>query len=179
MLAIAGVAAGMQRLGGEDLEQDRAERVDIGARRRGDALDLLGRHVARRAEHRAGLGPVAEGVDLGVARRSPVVGEHARDAPVEHVDLAVVAEHDVRGLEIAVHDAARVRELDREADVDERAQQRLERPAIRQALGERDAREPLHREVRLALRIGAELVHRHDRRVIEARLDPRLAQEPR
>src|SRR6185295_8129078 len=50
------------------------------------------------------------------------VAERPRDAPVEDVDLAEVAEHDVRRLEIAVHDAAAVRELDREADVDERAQ---------------------------------------------------------
>ena len=62
------------------------------------------------------------------AKLSRVVSrEHARDAPVEHVDLAEIAEHDVRGLEIAMDDAARVRELDREADVGERAQQALAR----------------------------------------------------
>ena len=54
---------------------------------------------------------------------------------------------------------------------------RLGSGAVEQ-LGERDAGEPLHREVRPAVAVAAELVDRHDRRVIEARLDPRLAQEP-
>ena len=113
------------------------------------------------------------------SRGSPV--DDARDAPVEHVHLAVVAEHDVRRLEIAVDDAARVRELDREAHVDERAQQRAGSgaPARASLLGERDAGEPLHREERAARLVDAELVDRDDRRVIEAGLDPRLAQEPR
>ena len=103
----------MQRLAGEDLEQDRAERVDVGRRCRPScAAHLLGRHVAGRAEHRAGLRRAVERSAVAdreaASSRSPV--EHARDAPVEHVDLAEVAEHDVRRLEIAMDDAARVRE---------------------------------------------------------------------
>ena len=78
--------------------------------------------------------------------------------------------------------AARVRELDREADVGERAQQalpeRLGVGASRGSVGERRAGELLHREERLAVAVAAELVDRHDRRVIEPALDLRLAQEP-
>ena len=158
------------------------------ARRRRPRLDvvaahLLGRHVARRAERSRRRSVPSSSASTSPASRRALAcrSSDARDAPVEHVDLAEVAEHDVRRLEIAMDDAARVRELDREADVDERAQaaaaagRRLRRARLR----ERDAGEPLHREVRPAVRVGAELVHRDDRRVLEPRLDPRLAQEPR
>ena len=104
-----------------------------------------------------------------------------------------------------MHHAARVREVDREADIDERAQQRLRDgrrcEAAGQAIGQHDRvarqrrlrelarlrqlrlqrgpREALHREVRPAVGVAPELVDRHDRGMVEARLDPRLAQEPR
>ena len=45
-------------------------------------------------------------------------------------------------------------------------------------VGERRAGQPLHREVRRAL-VAAEVVHRHDARVLEPALDLRLAEEPR
>jgi len=102
----------VQRLERDELEQDRAQRVDVGGR--ADAariVDLLGRHVAGRAEERARAGDVARGVarrDRGV-----VLGfvDDLREAPVEHVDLAVIAEHDVRWLEVAVHHSLVVRML--------------------------------------------------------------------
>jgi hypothetical protein len=43
-----------------------------------------------------------------------------RDAPVEHVYLAEIAEHDVVGFEIAMDHTAAMRELDGEAHVGER-----------------------------------------------------------
>ena len=76
-------------------------------------------------------------------------------------------------------DAALVRELDREAHVDERAQQRLHRPALAELVVHRHADEPLHREVRRAVGVDVQLVHGDDGRVIEPRLDARLAKEPR
>ena len=62
---------------GHRLEQQHARRVDIGARIDvAGAADLLGRHVRRRAEQRAGLR----------ARRSIVqAGRELRDAEVEHL----------------------------------------------------------------------------------------------
>ena len=114
--------------------------------------------------------------------------EHAREPPVEHVDLAEVAEHDVRRLEIAMDDAARVGELDREADVDEPREDLAAWPllahglllrAIREHIGERRAGQSLHHEVRVAVPIDAEIVDRHDRRMLEPTLDVRLAKESR
>jgi hypothetical protein len=48
-------------------------------------------------------------------------------APVHHVDLAVAADHDVVGLEVAVHDAAAVRERQRVAHLDEALQDECSR----------------------------------------------------
>ena len=107
------------------------------------AADLFGRHVAGRAEDRAGGRAVVVVIDIvgGAVVAALRVGDDARDAPVEHVDLAVVAEHDVRRLEIAMDDAARVRELDREADVDERARAAAARgSSCVRRFAERDAR---------------------------------------
>ena len=78
-----------------------------------------------------------------------------------------------------MHDAARVREVDREAHVDERAQQRRARRRIADLVAHRDPGEAFHREVRRAVGGAPEVVDRHDRRMFEPRLDPRLAQEPR
>src|SRR3569832_2362984 len=170
--------ASVLRLAGEHLEQDRAERVDIGrsARLHGP-LELLRRHVARRAEQLALLD--VEAVDVVAMDLGDRLADDAREPPIEHVDYAEVAEHHVRGLEIAVDDAARVRELDREADIGERAQQaRPRRDRALHQLRQRDAGEPLHREERAASVVGAEVVDRRDRGMIEPRLDPRLAQEP-
>ena len=127
-----GLSAVVQRLQREDLEEDRAERVDVGARVDAIALaaDLLGRHVPRRADHRAVCGAARQSRDGRLEAwprsRSTLAGglrtsssrrrRSLREPPVEHVDLAEVAEHDVRRLEIAVEHAARVRERDREAD---------------------------------------------------------------
>ncbi len=133
----------MQRLTGEDLEQQRAQRVDVGGWTDVVAFHLFGRHEPGRAENDADTGLVrGQRVEVdrsGDRRRAPRL-EHARDAPVEHVDIVEVAEHHVRWLEIAMHDVARVRTLDREAHVDERTQQRLlrERPRL-EVLGERAA----------------------------------------
>ena len=117
--------AGVQRLAGEDLEQDRAERVDVGAPRRASARRaLLGRHVAGRAEHAAGRSVATRAVVAARGRRRAVgAADDARDAPVEHVDLAESPSMMFAGLRSRWIDAARVRELDREAHVDERAQQ--------------------------------------------------------
>ncbi len=180
-----GFTARMQWFAREDLEQDRTERVDVCGGRDVAAAHLLRRHVPWRAEDRA-LGRVAvlavDGLILHHHHRRgrpEAIGEHARHAPIDHIDLAEVAEHDVRGLEIAVNHAARVRELDREAHVDERPEERLDRRAIREPLPQSLAGEALHGEVRATLGVGAELVDWNDRRVIEAGLDPCFAQEPR
>jgi hypothetical protein len=87
-----------------------AERPDVGA-----PVDvaprhhLLRAHVLRRAEHRPGLGGVIGVLDLGDAEV-----EHLDDAPV----VAPIGEEQVRGLEVAVDDAERMRLGDRVGSLD-------------------------------------------------------------
>ncbi len=112
-----------------------------------------------------------------------------RDPPVEDVHLAVVAEHHVRGLEVAVEDAPRVGEVHRQAHRRERREQLAQaelardlRVAVAQAadhLLERHALQALHREVRAAVLVEPEVVHRDDRGVLELALDAALAEEAR
>ena len=109
---IAEAVAVERALAGEALERDDAERPEVGAVvDRLVALSLLGAHVVRRAEDRAGARracppPSRRALDLG-------------DAEVEHLgDLVVLVadEEDVLRLEIAVHDARLVRALQRARD---------------------------------------------------------------
>jgi hypothetical protein len=96
---------------GDDLVQDRAERVDVGALV-DDAVvpGLFGRHVSGRTAAIAGALVLAE-----------------CHAPVEDHDLAVGADQDVRRLEVAVDDALAVGVLGDLADLDEVAEQAAER----------------------------------------------------
>ena len=109
------------------------------------------------------------------------------EPPVEQVHLAEIAEHDVARLEVAVEHAARVGEGDGLADLAERAEQAALRVgrghrgvALLEAahdLGERLPVEALHREEGRLVGPDAEVVHGHDRRVLELALHPRLALE--
>ena len=76
--------------------------------RGGVAGDLLGAHVAERAEQLAGLGPAGGRAQVGVGG--------AGDAEVEHLGLAGLVHQDVAGLEVAVDDALVVGVLHRVAD---------------------------------------------------------------
>ena len=81
---------------GEQLVDHRPQRVEIGAAVDRLAGQLLGRHVAGRAEHQAGA-------------RSAAVG-HAGDAEVHHSHrVAGGVDHDVGRLDVAVHHALAVR----------------------------------------------------------------------
>ena len=124
-------------------------------------------------------------------------GQDLGDAPVHHVDLTVVADHDVVGLEVAVADAAAVRERDRVEDLEEHVEQPeqvlvLDRrgdqePALVDAIvgrAERDdqvvegaALDQLHAEVGLLVLVERELVDRDDVGVVELAGDLGLADE--
>ena len=122
---------------------------------------------------------------------------HPRDAPVHQIDLTIVADHHVLGLEIAVDHAAAVRERDGVEHLEvhvEQAQQLvvldggrdLEAARIGAIVGralrldqivQRATFDELHREEQAAAVIGVDLVHRHDVRVVELPGDLRLADE--
>ena len=85
-------------------EHDR-ERVEVGAAVERRAGGLLGRRVARGADDRAGR--------LGPAR----LGERAGETEVGDAHDAVLVEEQVRGLDVAVHEPARVRVLERAGDL--------------------------------------------------------------
>ena len=107
--------------------EHRAERVDIGALVDGLAARLLGRHVRRRADHRADDRLVER--RRGRASGNDVVGvaaslEILREAPVDHDGLAELADQHVRRLEVAMDDALAVRVRERIGDRDHVRQQR-------------------------------------------------------
>ena len=81
---------------GEALEEHHAEGVDVAGGGGGPALGLLGREVLRGAHHLAGLG------------QRHALGR-AGDAEVGDLDDAVGGDHQVGGLDVAVHDAGGVR----------------------------------------------------------------------
>ena len=113
MRAIVAVAvSGLERVGsGRHLVHEQAKGKEIGAKVDVVAPNLLGRHVGRRADQRAG-------------QRQPRVRQilHAGDAEIEDLHHAGVAAHDVFRLQIAMDDAVRMsggqrpRELRRDVD---------------------------------------------------------------
>ncbi len=92
---------------GDDLTQDRAEAPHVRAGVDVFAALLLGAHVA------AGAG--------AAARRESLAIDLDGEPPVEDLGLAELAQHQVRGLQVAVHDARVVRVADRFDDGQHRA----------------------------------------------------------
>ncbi len=119
----------------------------------------------------------------------PGARDHLGEPPVHDLDLAVGADHDVLGLEVAVDDAALVCEEDRAGDLDEHLEEpeerelahglRLARPHIPHDLGERSPADELHREEEAPLVVEADLVDRNDSRVLELGRGLRLLDEAR
>ncbi len=163
------------------LVEDQADRVDVDARvdvgLRADfrAADLLGRHVGGRADERAALRLLR----VGFGRR----GE-PRDAEVDHAWAPVAVDEDVRGLQVAVHDAAVMAVLERVADGRElkregaRVGARIAPPRddvarVRHALHHDEGNRPR------AARLDSGGVEPRDRRVLEAGERRRLGAEAR
>ncbi len=149
----------------QQLVTDHAQRVDIAARiRRALARRLLGAHVGRGAEQRAGL------------RQGAADAELLADAEVQHLGLAVCGDQDVGRLQIAMDHAARVGVLHRIGD----ARQQLQPRRARKARGmprQVHALDVFHRQERVAVGIDIGLDHLGDARVRQAREQFGLARE--
>jgi hypothetical protein len=171
-----GIAAAERSLAGQHLVEDDAQAEDVGSMVDARALGLLGRAVAHRAVGHAhlrrrflrALGGVAAVVRL----------QHLGQAEVEHLRLPPGLHDDVRGLDVAVDDAARmghgqpVGDLDRDR---ERARH-VERPSAHE-LAKGGPLDVLHDDVRQA--VG--LTHVVDRAyvgVVEGGAQAGLALEP-
>ena len=178
-----GVAA-VPRVPGEQLVEDRAQEVDVGGDPEPGAVprDHLRRHVGQGAHDAADV-PRAREISevLGVVERH-------RDSPVDHVDLAEVADHHVVRLQVPVQHSPGVGVVDRVADLHEEPQVTLQvrlgqrlafGPEVGQDLGPRAPLDALHDHPRRAVFGLHQHVHRDDVRVLEAAGDPGLAQERR
>ncbi len=143
-LAQRPIVVGGRRLADEQLVQDAAERVEIGAGVAEPAGELLRRHVRQRAGHRARLD-----------HRTRVAALAMGQAQVDDHRPAVGADEDVRGLQVAMDQPAFVQCRERFADRSDQLQDRTElgvgprRSAWRLRPGrERLALDDLHREPR-------------------------------
>jgi hypothetical protein len=132
---------------GEHLVDHAPEREDVGASVHRPSLRLLGRHVRRRANH--GRGARRE-------RRHRVRGrrllEQLRHAEVEELDQPGTRDDHVCGLEIAMHDPARVRRFERGGDLQAIVQhaRNRHRPASDNSV-ERLPVDELHHDARVAV----------------------------
>ncbi len=81
---------------GQHLEKDDAEAVEVAARIGGLAVSLLRAHVVRCAEDQAAL------------REIQPLGRILRQSEIDQGDASVLPQHDVAGLQIAMHHAISV-----------------------------------------------------------------------
>ena len=131
-------------------------------------LDLLRRHVVRRAHH---VLPARQRLVLGAG------AQHLGDAKVGDLHPALLVQQDVLRLDVAVDDALLVGELQRLADLRHDDQRLLgaSLPALQQ-LPQGHAVHELHQQVGIAARL-AEVIDGDDVRMVEPGQRPRLAGE--
>ena len=158
-----------RELRAEHLVEHDAERPHVHAGGRRLSLELLGRHVRERADDALALG------DL----RAEALVHRGREAEVQepHRDRASVADADVPGLDVAVHDARRVHVGERLRDADGQLQRVLpaERSILADHLVERAAFDELHHVEGAELGLDAEVGHLRHPRGAHARERLRLA----
>jgi hypothetical protein len=101
----------------EHLVEDRAEAEEVGSVVRGQAAELLGRHVPERPQD----GPRLRALRLRreVRRAAPGAGlDELREAEVEDLDPAVLRDEKVLGLEVPVDDSLLVGGRESPGDLD-------------------------------------------------------------
>ena len=150
---------------GQHLVEHRAERVDVGAGARRLAADLLGRGVVDAAHEQAGLGhPARAGVP-----REPEVGQ---------VDVILGRDQHVGGLDVAVHEAARVGGVERGGDLadDPHRPVRRQLALVVEQVGQIATLDPPHRDEQVVVGL-TRLVERDDVRMVDRGGDLPLALE--
>ena len=159
------------------LVEHRAEGEDVGARVGFPAFELLGRHVLESPQDGAFLGQPLLGGERGQAARRIRRGHRFGETEVEELD-ARPGQHDVGGLQVAMHDAAPVRLVQCVRDLDADPKRLFEREsALCETSREGVAFEKLHDEV-LGLAVTPDVVERADVRVRELRDGLRLSLQP-
>ncbi len=164
---------------GGHLVEHGAAREHIGARVESLAPRLLGRHVGDRSDRGArvrqpGFSDRRRG---GRVERSRVVGL-LRETEVEKLRLSSFGDEDVRGLQVAVDDAPRVRGFQRVRDLDRDVEEGRELEwAGDQAVMKRFAVEQLHGDEGFAL-VLVDVIDGADVGVLERGGRPGLALQP-
>lgn len=152
---------------GQHLERDEGPGMLIGPGVGARAEMLLGRHVPRRADAPA-LGRAERGWARGLVALAldDVVLLPLRDPEVEELQRAAMADEHVVRLHVAMDETACVRRLERLRHLEEPAELRRERGAVRHRGAEDAPLEELHRDHDDAVRL-LDLVDRDDVRMAE------------
>jgi hypothetical protein len=142
------------------------------------AVHLLGRHVLERADHGAFGRDRLVMIDRGGFERAQTRRRRQlREAEVEQL-RARAGDHDVGGLQIAMHDAAPVRLVERIRDLHRVLERRVDgHGAAHEPARERLALEQLHHQI-VDVAGASDVVHRADVRMTELRDRPRFLLEP-
>ncbi len=163
-----GLGVGVERWGaGQHLVEHGPEGVDIGARVRDIAPELLGSDVLGGAQDRARVGEIPTAFGLG-------------DAEVGHQDATVVGQHDVGGLDVAMDDAGEVGGVQGVGHVgrDLHRPRRTERAVLLKVFPKGLAPHQFHHD-RVDALDRDRVVDRHDAAMVQSRRRPGLVAEPR
>ena len=153
--AAHGLGGTERALPGGEVVEHHAQREDVAARVVARELHLLGRHVRARAQRQAEF--LVQQVGQLVVARQAEVHQHRG---------AVVAEHDVAGLDVQVHQVLAVQLVQRGGDAGADLGDLLHRQRrVVQARAQRVAGDALHHDVGLAREVAARHELRHVRAV--------------